>query len=300
MTSPFRDAPALEQYINEAICWNIQYSLDHSDRGSCFGPLLALFQAGTLMEASRQVIEDLNRNFLADVLCVASPNLLEVLERRDKAEQLIAVTPKQMARILEYLKGMDILTECPIQNGEMGLGIEERLAFTQPGLRYCQVMAMVESLLQDETLGALSLEEKAHAAERILAAVRERMLQDLVLLETRRALGLKQYQVLRYRFAAGAFDMVIRDCQSNTRAVYKVSHRTEFAPEQTENLRDETMRSLTERRMGEIVGRYVLYLGEDLDTEDGVAYRNVEQFLKRLPEVEMASGLEKVISEADP
>ena len=34
-----------------------------------------------------------------------------------------------------------------------------------------------------------------------------------------------------------------------------------------------------------------------MDTEDGIAYRNAEQFLKTLPEITLASGLEETVSE---
>jgi len=34
-------------------------------------------------------------------------------------------------------------------------------------------------------------------------------------------------------------------------------------------------------------------LGENFDTEDDIAYRNVEQFLKQLPEIVLESGLEE-------
>lgn len=48
------------------------------------------------------------------------------------------------------------------------------------------------------------------------------------------------------------------------------------------------MLSMTTPRFGTLVGRYVLYLGDELDTEEGVVYRNAEQFLKTLPDVKLA------------
>ena len=48
------------------------------------------------------------------------------------------------------------------------------------------------------------------------------------------------------------------------------------------------MLSMTTPRFGELVGRYVLYLGDDLATDEGIAYRNVEQFLKALLDVKPA------------
>ena len=41
----------------------------------------------------------------------------------------------------------------------------------------------------------------------------------------------------------------------------------------------------------------MLYLGENKDTEDGIAYRNAEQFLKALPDISLTSGLEEIESE---
>ena len=57
---------------------------------------------------------------------------------------------------------------------------------------------------------------------------------------------------------------------------------------------DEEKLGLISPRFGKLTGRFVLYLGESLDTEDGIAYRNAEQFLKNLPEITLESGLEEV------
>ncbi len=48
--------------------------------------------------------------------------------------------------------------------------------------------------------------------------------------------------------------------------------------------------------------RFIGALWQDglVGTEDGIAYRNAEHFLKHLPEVEMVSGLEKERAKADP
>ena len=52
-------------------------------------------------------------------------------------------------------------------------------------------------------------------------------------------------------------------------------------------------------RFGTLEGRYVLYLGEDLDTEDGIAYRNAEAFLKNLPNISLCSGLEETQTDGE-
>ena len=69
--------------------------------------------------------------------------------------------------------------------------------------------------------------------------------------------------------------------------------------EQGRHLMDEEKLSLTTHRYGSLVGRYVLYLGENMDSEDGIAYRNAEEFLKNLPNISLNSGLENVVSEEE-
>lgn len=58
---------------------------------------------------------------------------------------------------------------------------------------------------------------------------------------------------------------------------------------------DEKKLILTTPRYGSLVGRYVLYLGENTNSEAGIAYRNAEEFLKNLPNISLNSGLEKTV-----
>lgn len=158
-------------------------------------------------------------------------------------------------------------------------------------MRYCQAQALVYSLMKDETFMKLDITTRTAVSERILEEIRGRMLEDILLLESKLALG-KQYEVCKFRFTDGEYDMVIRDSSSNTCAAYEIKHSREYVREQARHLLKEDMLDLTEHRFGELVGRYVLYLGEEIDTEDGIAYRNAEQFLSGLPAVELVSGLE--------
>ncbi len=132
--------------------------------------------------------------------------------------------------------------------------------------------------------------KRTMVAERILEEVRGRMLEDIILLETKKALG-RQYEVFKLRFAAGEYDMVIFDKENLCCAAYEIKHSKEYVREQARHLMNPEMLSLTEHRYGKIEGRYVLYLGEDMDSEDGIAYRNAEAFLKNLSHIELKSGL---------
>ena len=161
----------------------------------------------------------------------------------------------------------------------------------QPGMRYCQAQALVHSLMQDDYFNTLEEKKRTLITERILEEVRGRMLEDIVLLETTRALP-KQYKVFKLVFRIGEYDMVVYDRETNTCAAYEIKHSSQYVREQARHLMDHEKLSMLTPRYGDLAGRYVLYLGEDMDTEDGIAYRNAEQFLKNLPKIILASGLE--------
>ena len=173
---------------------------------------------------------------------------------------------------------------------------EEHILFTQPGMRYCQAQALVHSLMKDELFHQLWDEEKTYVTERILEEVRGRMMEDIILLETAKALG-NNYKVFKLQFGSGEFDMVVRDKENDTCAIYEIKHSRECVTDQAKHLKNEEKLSMTTPRYGTLVGRYVLYLGEDIDTDDGVAYRNAESFLINLPQINLETGLEEYESE---
>lgn len=314
----FRDDESTRKYIDTAICENIQHSLSYFEYGKYFGKLYELYSAGELTNAINRIIEDMNHRFLEEVLTkefvssdlgISASNLrkernpqkrtsildnidrkevteqmMRLLGIRNKEQQSVKILPEHLAQIKIYLKAMDLIAECPVCNAELGLGNEERIIFTQPGMRYCQAQALVYSLLQDETFALLSNDEKNFITERVLEEVRGRMMEDIILLESMISLG-KNYDVFKYRFATGEFDMVIYGKNEDECTVYEIKHSKQSVPEQSRHLRNAEKLKLTAPRFGTLKGRYVLYLGENVDTDEGIAYRNAEEFLKRLPEI---------------
>ena len=240
-------------------------------------------------EKRTDVLDNIDRKAVTE-------QMMKLLGIRNKEEPQIEITQSHLTQIKQYLKAMDLIVECPVRNAEMGLEKEERILFTQPGMRYCQAQALVYSLMQDETFGQLTEDEKTFITDRILEEVRGRMLEDIVLLETMKALG-RNYDVFKYQFATGEYDMLIYGRNERGCAAYEIKHSDKCVSEQSRHLRNENMLSLTTPRFGTLEGRYVLYLGENKDTDDGIAYRNAEQFLKALPEISLTSGLEETESE---
>lgn len=147
------------------------------------------------------------------------------------------MTDSQAIQIKQYLKSLDLTVECPIEYAP-GAEKEKKFLFTQPGMRYCQAQTSVYSLMQDEAFSRLLPAERDDITERILAEVRGRMLEDMILLETMKALP-KQYKVFKLQFASGEYDMVIYDKETNTCAAYEIKHSSQYVREQARHLMNE-------------------------------------------------------------
>ena len=323
--SAFRDDESARRYIDTAIAKNIQHSLAHFEYGKYFGHLHSLYEADELINAINRVIEDMNHRFVEKVITqdfvshdlgisernlrnerdiskrtnalghidkqAVTGKLMEILDIRNRDQLTLSITDSQAIQIKEYLKALDLIVECPIRHMPAAIQQDERVLFTQPSMRYCQAQALVYALLKDEFFSQLSVKERDYIIERILTEIRGRMLEDTVLLETMKALP-GHYEVFKLQFQSGEYDMVIYDRIYNSYAAYAIKHSNLYIPEQARHLTDEEKLKSSSQQYGTLVGRFVLYMGENMDTEEGIAYRNVTQFLKQLPAISLSSGLE--------
>jgi len=98
--------------------------------------------------------------------------------------------------------------------------------------------------------------------------------------------------VFKLQFADGEFDMVVYDSERDCCKIYEIKHSGQRVPAQYRHLLDEEKFRLTERRFGKITGRTVLYRGENARLDNGVEYRNVEEYLQA-PAKEMVMGIEE-------
>lgn len=311
----FRDDESTRRYIDTAICRNIQHSLACYEAGGHFRHLYSLFEADELTSAINRIIEDMNHRFLISVLTddfqshdlrLAASNLrkerdpekrtdvldninteavtgylMELLDIRNKEEQSVGITAAHVKEIKEYLSALELIIDCPIETAVPGTKPMEHILFTQPGMRYCQAQALVHSLMKDEIFSSHSELEKNRAADRILAEVRGRMMEDIVLLESMKSAH-RDHRVFKLQFAAGEFDMVSYDEREHCCEIFEIKHSDKQVPDQYRHLVDEEKCQKTEQRFGPVRGRYVLYRGEDAVLENGVEYRNVEGYLKAL------------------
>ena len=308
-TSTFASKESADEYVDTAIARNIQHSLRCYQYEGHFRHLRDLYERNELTSAINRVVEDINHRFTLEVLTqdwkshdlgisasnlrrdrenptdildrvdlvAVTDSLRKLLEIRDKAEQTVALDDIHAAEIKEYLDLLDLTQDIDVRYLPDVSRKSSRTVITQPGLRYAQADALIRSLLLDETFSALSLPERTAVQERILTEIRGRMLEDIVLLETKLANPKKQVFVLQ--FSVGEFDMVVFDPVAGSCQSFEIKHSTEIAPQQYRHLIDEEKCAQTEHRYGPITGKFVLYRGESQVVE-GIQYRNVEEYLR--------------------
>ncbi len=310
--STFASKKSVDEYVDSAIAKNIQHSLKYYQYGGHFRALYDLYEKNELTSAINRVVEDVNHRFTLDVLTkdfishdlgVSAKNLRNdrqnsndildrigkeeftkrlknLLEIRNKEEQTVTISEDHRKEIKEYLDALDLTVDIDIQTLPVGRGKNFKTVFTQPGMRYSQAKELVQSLFEDGEFQALSIDERNAVIERILSDIKGRMMEDIVLLETKIANPKKQ--VFQLQFAVGEFDMVVADNANATCEIYEVKHSKKQAKEQYRHLMDEEKLKSTAFRYGKITKKVVIYRGENTTLENGIEYRNVEEYLKSL------------------
>ncbi len=309
--SSFASKKNAGEYIDSAIAHNIQHSLKYYQDGGHFRHLYDLYMQGELTSAINRVVENMNhrftketltKTFLSSDLSLTARNLLkdrngsfdlndnidrelvvqsikDMLDILDKEEQSVEIDDVHAFQIKEYLSLLDLIMEVDILHFPNSNNRDKKIVISQPGLRYAQAEALVNSLLLDEKFNALSALERNRVLERALGAIMGRMIEDLVLLETKIANPRKE--VFQLQFAVGEFDMVIHDPETLTCEIFEIKRSREVVPEQYVHLANAEKCAETEHRFGRIIGKYVIYRGEATQS-DGIQYLNVEDYLKSL------------------
>ena len=309
--STFASKEKTDEYVDTAIARNIQHSLRCYQYEGHFRHLRDLYDKNELTSAINRVVEDINHRFTLEVLTqdwkshdlgisasnlrrdrenptdildridlvAVTSSLRKLLEIRNKAEQTIELDDIHVAEIKEYLDLLDLTREIDVLHLPDVSTKSSRTVIAQPGLRYAQADELIRSLLLDETFSALSLAERTVVQERILTEIKGRMLEDIVLLETKLTNLKKQVFVLQ--FPIGELDMVVFDPEAGSCQIFEIKHSEEAVSQQYRHLVNEEKCAQTEHRYGSITGKFVLYRGKSR-VVDGIPYQNVEEYLRNL------------------
>ncbi len=296
-STPFSNIKDTEEYINTSIAKNIQHSLKMYQYGGHFRQLLDLYEKGELTNVINRVVEDMNHRFTKSVVeRITANNLLgdrvdslnldkvtlgikNMLDILNKEEQSVDISDVHMTQIKEYLAILDLIKEIDLEYLPEVNQKSKIIVVTQPGLRYAQAEAIVENLLLDEKFQELDIQKRTRILERLLSEIRGKMMEDIVLLETK--LAKKDKHVFKLQFPIGEFDMVVQDPKTLSCEIYEIKYSKERACEQYRHITNEEKCAMTTHRYGNITGRYVIYRGENTEM-DTIQYLNVEDYLKSL------------------
>ena len=311
MSRLFANKKSADDYVDSAIARNIQHSLKCYQHEGHFRSLQQLYDAGELTSAINRIVEDVNHRFTIEVLTqkfkssdlkISATNLrrdrfkpTDILDRidvntvtkrlknllliRDKEEQSVNISDAHRSEIKEYLDLLDLTCDIDVVNMSNLNDHKVRTVLSQPGLRYTQAAALIQSLLLDEAFKNIPITERMAIEGRILDEIRGRMMEEIVLLETKFARP--DMQVFQLQIAVGEFDMVVFDPVHACCEIYEIKHSDKIAAEQCRHLLNQKKCTDTEFRYGRILSKNVIYRGPDA-SQQGIKYLNVEKYLKSL------------------
>ena len=307
----FATKESAHDYVDSAIARNIQHSLKCYQHEGHFRSLQELYDAGELTNAINRIVEDVNHRFTIEVLTrkfksgdlrrsaqnlrrdrfkptdildrvdigAVTKRLKHILQIRDKAELSVRIGEAHRAEIKEYLDLLDLTCDIDVVNMSNLNARVSRTVLSQPGLRYAQAAALIQSLLLDETFRNIPIAERMSIEKRILDEIRGRMMEEIVLLETKMARP--DRQVFQLQFAVGEFDMVVFDPKNACCEIYEIKHSDRAAREQCRHLLDAKKCADTEFRYGKILSKNIIYRGP-AGALGNINYLNVEDYLKGL------------------
>lgn len=308
----FGSKKATDEYVNTAIARNIQHSLKNYQYEGHFRHLKDLYEKNELTNAINRIVEDINHEFTIKVLTrdfkshdfgisknnlrndrkkftdlldnidskTFTENLIKLLEILNKDNQTVNIEDIHRIEIKEYFDLLDLTCDIPIVDMNDLNDKNYITVFSQPGLRYSQAESLVKTLLMDETFKEVSASERKRITEKILDEVKGRMLEEIVQLETKKANP--DLEVFKLQFVVGEFDMVVYDPVNVCCKIYEIKHSKDKDPLQYRHLINEENCNKTEFRYGTILEKAVLYRGESTEAEQGIIYRNVEDYLCEL------------------
>ncbi|MCD8201510.1 MAG: ATP-binding protein, partial [Clostridia bacterium] len=195
------------------------------------------------------------------------------------SELTVPVTEEHVREIKEYLSLLDLTYDIDLVDyGRSGPG-EKMTVMSQPGLRCAQAGAFVDSLREDDVIKSLNISYRNRILDRARNTVHGGIMEEIVQLETK--LAKRDKKVFKLRFDTGEIDMVVEDEKAETCELYEIKYSTRRNDAQRKNLKNKDMCDKKEFSYGSIVGKYVIYRGDNAE-EKGVTYLNVEDYLKSL------------------
>ena len=305
----FYDQETTLNYIDASIVHNILHSLDCYKDGNNFDRLKELKYTNDLPGIINRIIQDLNHRFLASILNKSFKStdygsLKDLMRKNKKSEYLRTFLDKNiddneiykdlmerlninadkyiieaetLKELENYLYKLEVISYVDVYDIDNNVK-RKRIVFNQPGLRYSLAKGLLETLLNNSKVISLSQKDLELLLATLLNDVKGRMLEDIVLLETKKSCAKLSFQA---EFQFGEIDMVIYDRITDTCELYEIKHSNEIHKDQYRHLINEEFITKIEEKYGVISKKIVLYNGKD-EIVGNVQYRNVEEYLLKM------------------
>lgn len=305
--SIFASSSSIDEYIDSSIANNIQHSLKNYQNENHFRSLYDLYTNDELTSAINRIIEDINHRFTIEILdkdfksndlALSQRNLRKesdildnidandvtqrlkhLLQIKNKNERKITINENHVLQIQEYLKLLEMIDYIDVEYIPVKNDKTTRTIFTQPGIRYYQCQALINSLMKDKEFSNIDVHNRNYIISRIENEIKGRMMEDIILLETKYAKNDKK--VFKLQFAIGEIDMVVVDEKQLTVDIYEIKHSDKIVERQMHFINDNELLEKTSHRYGTIVSKNVIYNGISQKYQD-INYINVEEYLNNL------------------
>lgn len=184
--------------------------------------------------------------------------------------------PLLLKEIISYMKQLDIIAS---KND-----VTKSYYFVQPGLRYSQCKALIESLYECEIDKLYSRSEWNNILSIYDTIVMGRILEDIIYTDISQKEGkMYNWDVRKYKKTIDdvdmEFDIAISDLDHNISTIIEIKHSSKAILDQAKNLNCQKLCNEFEKEMGtHIIHKIVIYNGSDTMIEN-IEYRNATDFL---------------------
>lgn len=286
-------ATKAQEYLDREIAENVQSGIKEDIADRRFPPTNPWYSGNNIRESIKLKVKCDTYLFLADIVnqlldqhAILLPGSKEPVREIRAALAVDVPDYKNIAdgisiKVEEYLGKIDVYPRT-------GYHLETDPYFTQPGLQYHLVKRGLPRLAASPLLRAFSRPMRKELARQLDAALKERIMQNILRLELRRnpkveeLFDVRQYSGPSSHTDKPIFDFVLLDKESYDVMLLSVMYASvDGIPPLARNLMDPNACESLEKVWGvHIIGKAILYPGHTYLGENGVFFCNIETFLE--------------------
>ena len=312
VSDTFYNNEKTKDYINTSITNNIINSLIRANNKKEHQRLLELEQRGLLSKAIEQTISSANNELTLNVIVSTYINedlgsakqLMEkvfdidsTLDTEEVEERVryklrvlkdfdTEINPQYIEDLQDFLEEIGVLQIYTRYIGKNNGYIKVKVPlFVQSGLRYRQMINLVESLSETGSFFNIPKQIRKQFIDKIIQDIEGNLLEHIILLNCLNKYKDRKVEVTQLNYNGKEIDMIIHD--DNIVDLYEIKRNSNIVDKQYRWLENEQFNNYIEDMYGcKIRNRIVLYLGGNniINSNNGykIYYKNISEFLKQL------------------